>query len=434
MNRNIVLFFCLLLISIKSFAQTDIYSGTWQMTYSASTTTPPINIQLQIAASEKNILYPAHLKLQCDSFFADYELLLVKKNIRELSISKNKYPVSEKPFSLGNWFNSLNGIFDNSRGVKGIPTLSIMRNESTKDDIVPADTIHLSKSQKMIVAQLWNFLKNADIIFKKINDTPWENVDQERILSPHLSPIYFGLQDTIHVQTRDGTMNLSSDKKSGGDITSVALNGQVIVDGLELNKKDYPGDIFLDTGLNILSFFADNFANGFPNKGKLNLEFADKKITLDFTKKADSAATFIVTKLYLDEDEKDEKNFKNYIPGANEKPLQKNEKLLGSIIATDQQLTFAIWDDAVEDGDSVSININGKWLVQGFPVKIKPQFIPVTLKPGENTITFIADNLGSIPPNTSVLEIIDGNKRKSFTIETTPEDRNLIKIFYDITN
>ena len=88
-----------------------------------------------------------------------------------------------------------------------------------------------------------------------------------------------------------------------------------------------------------------------------------------------------------------------------------------------------IW--LIQDGDSVSIKINDKWLVQGFPVKNKTQFITVPLQAGPNTITFIADNLGSIPPNTSVLEIIDGKKRKSFAIETTPEERNYIKIYFD---
>jgi hypothetical protein len=439
MNRNILLlFFCFLFSSIKLFAQTNAYSGTWQMvSVPDETGASPVNIELQIAASERNILYPAHLKLQCDSFFADYELLLVKKNIRELAISKNKYPATEKPFSLGNWFCSLNGVFDNSRGAKGIATLSAIRIRSKQTGISAADTIHLNKKEKMMALRLRNFLQDADIILKKINDTPWENKDAQLILSPTKSRAYFGLQDTIHVQSRDGTMNLSNDKKNSNDndIVSVTLNGQVITDQIELSKKDNnTGDVFLDTGLNILTFFADNFGNGLPNKSKLNLQFGDKKITLDFANKADSAATFIVAKLYLDKDEKAEKEFENYPLPADEKPLQKNEKLLSSFIATDQQLTFAIWDDAVEDGDSVSININGKWLVQGFQVKIKPQFIPVTLKPGPNTITFIADNLGSIPPNTSVLEIIDGNKRKSFTIETTPEDRNLIKIFYDIKN
>ena len=161
-------------------------------------------------------------------------------------------------------------------------------------------------------------------------------------------------------------------------------------------------------------------------------EFENKKFKLDFTNKADIAATFIVAKIYYAKDKDDYTHFQNFdMNDPNQKVLNRNDKLVGSIVATTQQITLALWDDAVEDGDSVSININGRWIVQGFPVKKNPQFIRVTLAPGPNTITFVADNLGSIPPNTSVLEIIDGKKRKSFTIETNLDQNNLIKIFYD---
>jgi hypothetical protein len=112
--------------------------------------------------------------------------------------------------------------------------------------------------------------------------------------------------------------------------------------------------------------------------------------------------------------------------------LNRPGKIIGSIVAKSQQITFAIWDDAVEDGDTISISINDKWITKNFPVLKKPQFITVTLTPGPNVITFVAENLGSIIPNTSVIEIIDGKKRKSFFIETDLNQNNLIKIFYDL--
>jgi hypothetical protein len=95
-------------------------------------------------------------------------------------------------------------------------------------------------------------------------------------------------------------------------------------------------------------------------------------------------------------------------------------------------LTFAIWDDAVEDGDSISLRINERWITQGFPVRKKPQFITVNLDPGPNYISFIADNMGSIIPNTSVLEIIDGKRRKSFHIETDLDQNNQVRIYYEL--
>ena len=113
--------------------------------------------------------------------------------------------------------------------------------------------------------------------------------------------------------------------------------------------------------------------------------------------------------------------------------LKRKNKVIGNSVSNSAQLTFAIWDDAIEDGDTISLSVNGKWIAKGFPVKKKAQFITVTLDPGPNIITFVAENLGSIVPNTSVLEIIDGKKRKSFYIETDLNQNNQIKILYNFS-
>ena len=185
---------------------------------------------------------------------------------------------------------------------------------------------------------------------------------------------------------------------------------------------------------------------------------------LNFADKKDVASTFIVARIYYSPPKEErsssenelsklppeyrtlnndnvfyypDKNRKNGLQNLPAKPLQENTllrdaKLLGNVEVSSRQITLAIWDDAVEDGDSISLSINGNWIVQGLAVKKRPQFIIVTVEPGQNKITFIADNLGSIPPNTSVLEIIDGKKRKSFMIDTNLSQNNLINIMYDI--
>ena len=430
MKKNTLrLFFCLLFISFKIFAQPNVFSGTWQMDYLPGPGMPPIYMELQIAAPERNQLFPAHLKLQCNNFSAEYDLLLVKKSSRELAISKNKFPVSEQPFSLGDGLFFLNGILDLSRNLKGMLNLHVIRIQSAQNGISIPDSIHFEKTQKATGINLLSFLKDTDIRLIKFSDTTWKGGNSDRILTPALSPAYFGLQDTIHVTSRDGILNLNSNKKN--DIVSLTLNGNTFIDMLMFAKKPHLEELVLDTGLNVLVMFAENFGNQIPNKASLALDIANKKINLDFTTKADSAASFIVAKIYCDPDKAKDIYFKKYptIPGER---LQPNDKLIGSITATSQQVKLAIWDDAVEDGDSISININGQWIARGLPIKKIPKFITVTLKPGPNIINFVADNLGSIPPNTSVLEIIDGNKRKSYTLEANLGENNLVKIFYDV--
>ena len=133
----------------------------------------------------------------------------------------------------------------------------------------------------------------------------------------------------------------------------------------------------------------------------------------------------------------------NYEPPFKEKPkeiitvnsdadLLRNTVLIDSLYTQQQELTFAIWDDALQDGDSISLSINGKWIIQNKLVTNIPQFFKITVQPGVNNIVFVANNLGSIPPNTSILEIIDRRQRKSFNISTNLRQNNLVKIIYEV--
>lgn len=426
-NKTSFLFFYLLLNACVAFSQQDPFTGSWQL--SADQSGNKIQMTLQVGSAEKGILYPAHIQIQCDSFSADYELLLVKKSSREIAISKNKFARHEKPFSLSKPLFFLNGLFDLSRDLKGLPTLNLKRIQNSNTAQMIPDTLKRNPALAETYNRLKNLLEQTDIKLYKQNGLEWNSDYANRIISPSLSPAYFGLTDTIYIPTRDGKVNVSGAKKT--DVASVSLNGGRLIDMLELSKKGYEQEVLLDTGLNILVLYADNFGNNLPGKGKLSLECGKKKINLDFSNQGDSAACFIAVKLYFAREKDKEKFFDSYTP-ANDQPLKQNEKLLGTLTSTARQLTLAVWDDAVEDGDSISINVNGKWIAKGFPVKIKPQTITITLDPGPNTITFVGDNLGSIPPNTSILEIIDGKRRKSFNLSTFTGEDNLVKIFYDL--
>lgn len=431
LRKSLILFFYGLFASVSLWSQTDAFCGVWQMEYLPADGKSPIKLEVAIADPERNVLYPAHLTLQCDSFSGEYDFLLVKKNTRELGISRNKHPVNEKPFGLGKWIWLLNGTFDLSKDLKGAPVLNSIKIQSRQIDFTMPDTIGFGPESKATAVRLKAFLRDADISLKKISSIPWNGKDRDQIMEPALSPAYFGLQDTIYLPTRDGVATFSSTKKKDHDVVTVTLNGQVVLDKVTINKKKYEEDILLSPGLNILTLFADNFGNALPNTGKLNLEFGNKKFTLDFANRKDSAATFIVAKLVCDPDQSKERYFLENTISGEEKKLEKDERLIGSIISTTQQLTFAIWDEVINDGDSISIKINGDWLVRGCPVMNSPRFITVTLKPGANTFIFMADNLGSIPPNTSALEIIDGKRRKYYAMETKLSEKNIVKIFYD---
>jgi hypothetical protein len=368
--------------------------------------------------------------------------------MRQLAISTQKYAVAEKPFSLGNELSLFNGTLDYGKDSKGISSLELNRipNSSKKNNgLKMPNSKDFSKNFTALAEQLFSLLENGDIILKKMNNEPWTDSSTHKILQPKISPGYFGLLDTIFAKNKFGSVKFSSNKTS--DIISIKINNNNIVDQIDSKKNRDNEDFLLDTGLNIIVFYTDEFGKNAYSNAAVEMQFDNLNKSLDFREAQNTAASFIVMKVFVQFNEssvtrfdsytEDELNNKiNAIPqGKNNNlstSLNRPGKIIGSIVAKSQQITFAIWDDAVEDGDTISISINDKWITKNFPVLKKPQFITVTLTPGPNVITFVAENLGSIIPNTSVIEIIDGKKRKSFFIETDLNQNNLIKIFYDL--
>ena len=71
-------------------------------------------------------------------------------------------------------------------------------------------------------------------------------------------------------------------------------------------------------------------------------------------------------------------------------------------------ITFRIWDDAQEDGDIISINFNGTWIIENRLITNAGEFIDLQLQPGTNWILFYAVNQGSSGPNTLKTSYDDG--------------------------
>ena len=434
-----LLYFPFLLI-----AQADKYQGTWQaIGILSGDSSNSYSITLQIAAGEKKQLYPAQLKINLKEFSATYELLLVKKNNGELAIGRNKIPVEEKPFSAGSWTVYLNGTLALKKNNKGEPYLMVNRIAAKKYGVTMPGIMTFIEEQRSTALQLREILKDENFILQKLNNNAWESPTIERILNPSTSSFYYGLIDTFHVNSDFGYISLADNKRADEDSVSVVLNGKAVFDNVDLSQFKPDDDIRLDTGMNLLVFFADNFGKIPPNTGKLEVNFGTINRSLDFTDKADISATFIVAKIYYYPEESSKPSIPEF-PGnirintsqagqkqITDRALQRNTKLLDSIKITSAEITLALWDDAVEDGDTISLSLNEQWIVQGFAVKKKPQFLTVTLQPGNNDIIFVADNLGLIPPNTSILEIIDGKYRKAYDISTNYGLNNMIKIKYD---
>ncbi len=400
-------------------AQVDPFPGTWQFTYPM----PQSKVQLTLKiGNPENVLYPARLEIQSPPFYGVYHLLLVRKGPTQLGISRDKGVVSEIPFSLGDGTAYFNFLFHYQKEQRGLLLERLpFKKTSTKSVLAATDSI--------LNSELAWVVKNAPINFTRQNAWPW--MDEPQLPLPG-TPGYYGVLDTIHTNNAVINISFAELKRNDDDSVSVWLNGKIIRDEIDVRKKNGLEEADLQPGLNVVTLFAENFGKRPPNAGKILLKTGERRLNLDLNEPANRYNTFLAAKIFYYPG-----NLDSIVRTQNDQAiytrqtLQRSSKTVGRIETRSAEITLAIWDDAVEDGDSISLNLNGKWLVQGFAVKKQKQFITARLQPGPNKMIFIADNLGSISPNTSVLEIIDGRMRKSFKIETNYDKNNKIDIFYD---
>ncbi|MBF26020.1 MAG: hypothetical protein CMP49_05875 [Flavobacteriales bacterium] len=89
-----------------------------------------------------------------------------------------------------------------------------------------------------------------------------------------------------------------------------------------------------------------------------------------------------------------------------------------------------IWDDEKIDGDTLSINFNGKWVLKDYHLIKEEKTILLPLKKNEaNEIIFHAENLGSIPPNTAAVRLeYDNGTKKEFNMRSDFDANGIIKL------
>jgi hypothetical protein len=96
------------------------------------------------------------------------------------------------------------------------------------------------------------------------------------------------------------------------------------------------------------------------------------------------------------------------------------------------EIRLDLYDNGEIDGDTVSIYHNNTLLVSQARLSQKPITISINVNAAQphHELTMVADNLGSIPPNTSVMIITAGSKRYKVFISST-EQKNA-KVVLDL--
>lgn len=104
----------------------------------------------------------------------------------------------------------------------------------------------------------------------------------------------------------------------------------------------------------------------------------------------------------------------------------------GDFSVSQLEFEIEVWDNSVNDGDTISLNINGNWVLENYEVTKTPIRIKIKILPNTNNYLILyAHNLGKIHPNTAAVAVIEPNgKRRRLIIKSDLQSCGALNITY----
>ncbi|MEO8417027.1 MAG: hypothetical protein ABI472_25410, partial [Ginsengibacter sp.] len=108
-------------------------------------------------------------------------------------------------------------------------------------------------------------------------------------------------------------------------------------------------------------------------------------------------------------------------------------KEIPEIIVDTGLIRLDFYDNAEIDGDSISVVVNGKTLLTHQRLTDKPitMFVRMDLSSTFQEVEMVAENMGTIPPNTALLIITAGKKRYELFLSATDKKSAKVRFLYE---
>ena len=83
-------------------------------------------------------------------------------------------------------------------------------------------------------------------------------------------------------------------------------------------------------------------------------------------------------------------------------------------------ITIEVYDHKKNDGDIISLNFNGNWILSEHQIEKEKHVVDVFINKDrdKNFLILYAHNLGNVPPNTAGIIIDDGYRKQRFTLNS----------------
>jgi hypothetical protein len=106
--------------------------------------------------------------------------------------------------------------------------------------------------------------------------------------------------------------------------------------------------------------------------------------------------------------------------------------LLKTLMVSHSSIELRIYDDGAIDNDTVSVYYDSKLLISKARLTDQPITVRIPVEPSDkpHQLVMVAENLGEIPPNTSLMVVRDGEKTYEERIISTEQKNVVINFMY----
>ncbi len=111
----------------------------------------------------------------------------------------------------------------------------------------------------------------------------------------------------------------------------------------------------------------------------------------------------------------------------------RENELLKTLVVSSNEITVKLYDNGEIDDDTVTVYMDDKVVLSKKRLSATP--LTITLKMDddnpEHVLVMLAENLGRIPPNTSLMIVNDGDKRHEVRITSTEQKNAMVRFRYE---
>ncbi len=94
-----------------------------------------------------------------------------------------------------------------------------------------------------------------------------------------------------------------------------------------------------------------------------------------------------------------------------------------------KNVSLYVWDDDQVDGDIISLNFNGQWVLNAYKLTKKKKVVNIILNEnGDNFLLLYAHNEGDTPPNTAGVSIYDGYRETRLILKSDLKSCDAVRL------